>query len=129
VLGDEARENGLKYSLLQRLQVLYRKCGGKSLEHIVFLNTNYRCHRDIVKIFNELLFYNFKIKMSPHDKSNEVKCPLVFVCSSVTSTVDPEVEAQLLLKQVKERCEEIDWRDVCLTTATRTQVYTTFFKA
>lgn len=125
VLGDEARENGLKYSLQQRLQVLYRKCGGKALEHLVFLNTNYRCHRDIVSFFNDLFFYKFKIKMNPYiDSQNpQVKYPLVFVCSSLTTTVDPEVEAELLLEQVKERQEGIDWQDICLTTATRTQVF------
>lgn len=127
VLGEEARENGLKYSLLQRLQVLYKKCGDKASKHMVSLNTNYRCHKDIVNIFNELFFYTSRIKMRPYNASerSQTKYPLVFVCSSLTSKVDYELakrEAQLLLQQVGERWDGTDPRTICLTTATRTQV-------
>lgn len=102
VLGEEARENGLKYSLLERLQVLYRKCGGDALEHMVSLNTNYRCHEDIVRIPNEL-FYDSKIETRPHNAilHPQAKFPLIFVCSSVTSSVDRNLEAELLLKQIR----------------------------
>lgn len=133
VLGDEARENGLKYSLLERLQDLYKKCGGEdALEHnMVELNTNYRCHRDIVKIPNEL-FYGSKIKSRPHEASShpKAKYPLLFVCSSLTSDVDNHLEANVILEQIEDftifhwpdRWGEWDLTKICLTTASKTQV-------
>lgn len=131
VLGEEARENGLKYSLLERLQALYQKYGGCALRHMVSLNTNYRCHEDVMKIPNEL-FYESKIKSHPQDAfpHHMAAYPLVFVCSSLTSEVNHELEAQLLLKEV-ERFVISNWpvnwgkkdpRKVCIVTPSRTQV-------
>ena len=131
MFGEEARENGLKYSLLERLQDLYKKCGGQALDHMVFLNTNYRCHEDIVKIPNQL-FYKKKIKPRPLNAHHhpDATFPLLFICSSVSSTTDNDVEAQLILQQVEKFAVHSwpsDWgrRDltkVCLVTASRTQV-------
>ncbi len=103
MLGEAARENGFKYSLLERLQVLYKKHGGLALQHMVSLNTNYRCHKDLVKIPNEL-FYESNIKScSPHDAFPHPKAafPLIFVCSSLTAEVDCQLEAKILLEQVQ----------------------------
>ena len=132
VLGDEARENGLKYSLQERLQKLYWELGGLALKHMVSLNTNYRCHEDIIQIPNTL-FYEGKIRSSalnaaPHHRA---KFPLVFVCSSLSDEVDCDLEAKLLLDNMEqfvllnwpEGWGERDWNNICLTTASQTQVY------
>lgn len=126
MLGNEARENGLKYSLLERLRTLYEKCGDLALEHMVTLNTNYRCDSEVVKIPNEL-FYESKIKTCAHAPYSE---PMKFVCSSLSAEVDHKLEAQVLLEQVKEFAMSkwpLGWspeeqKSVCLATASRTQV-------
>lgn len=135
MLGEEAREYGLKFSLLERLQDLYQQCGGNALEHMVSLNTNYRCHKEIVKIPSEL-FYESKIKIRPQSASAhpQAKYPLVFVCSALTMGVDNKceanVEANVLLRQL-ENFVVLNWPDswgekdlskICLVTASRTQV-------
>ena len=103
VLGEEARENGLKFSLLERLQILYRKCGGLALDHMVSLNTNYRCCEELIRIPNEL-FYESKIKTkaSPCQLPSMYIYPLKFVCSSITEETDPEYEAMLLLEETRQ---------------------------
>lgn len=131
VLGEQARENGLKYSLLERLKELYLQCGGNALHHMVSLNTNYRCRKEIVKIPSEL-FYDSKIKMHPQNASAhpQAKYPLVFVCSSLTADVDPNLEAKLILQQIKHYVVSLwpvswgrqDLSKICLATASRTQV-------
>ncbi len=131
VLGDEAREHGLKYSLQERLQELYRKLGGLASKHIVSLNTNYRCHESIIQIPNAL-FYEGKIASSALDAvpHHQAKFPLVFVCSSLSGKVDCDLEAKLLLDNMEhfvisnwpDGWGERDW-DICLTTASQTQVY------
>ena len=132
MLGEEARENGLKYSLLERLQVLYDKYGDQASSHIVSLNTNYRCHKDIVEIPNQL-FYENMIKCpqnAHHDHHPDATFPLLFVCSSVSSTTDDELEAQLILQQVEKfavhswpsNWGKRDLTKICLVTASKTQV-------
>ena len=129
MLGEEARENGLKYSLLERLQVLYNECGGQALDHMVSLNTNYRCHKDIVEIPNQL-FYENTIKRPHHDHNPGATFPLLFICSSISSTTDNNVEAQLILQQVEKftvhswpsNWGERDLTKICLVTASKTQV-------
>ena len=131
VLGEETRENGLKYSLLERLQGLYTMHGGLALEHMISLNTNYRCHKDLVEIPNKL-FYDGKIKSHPKDAQPHplAPFPLIFVCSSLTTNVKAELEAQLLLEQI-EKFVLSNWpdcwnkknrKDICLTTASQYQV-------
>ena len=128
VLGEEARENGLKLSLLERLQVLYQKCGGNALKHMVSLNTNYRCHKDIMRICNEL-FYQSEVKIS-HSRHPQIECPLFFVCSSLTSIINLNLEAKLVLEQIKQvvaswpaNWGKMDLTKICFTTASQPQVY------
>ncbi len=131
MLGEKARENGLKYSLQERLQKLYRKLGGLASKHMVSLNTNYRCHENIIQIPNTL-FYEGKIKSSalnapPHHLA---EFPLLFVCSSLTDEVDRDLEAKLLFDYMEhfvisnwpDSWGERDWSNICLTTASQTQV-------
>ena len=131
MLGEVARGNGLKCSLLERLQVLYNECGGQALNHMVSLNTNYRCHEDIMKIPNQL-FYEDKIKPRPFNAHHhpDAVFPLIFVCSSLGPTTDSKMEEQLVLQQAMKFAVHSwpsDWgkRDltkICLVSASRTQV-------
>ena len=131
VLGEEARENGFKHSLLERLQILYKECGDQALSHMASLSINYRCHPDIMKIPNQL-FYENKVKFcpqKPHYHPDAV-FPLLFVCSSLGPTADNVVEAQLILR-LAEKLVVHSWPDnwgardlskACLVTASQTQV-------
>ena len=131
VLGEEARENGLKYSLMERLQELYKQFGGLAVQHMISLNTNYRCHKDLIQIPNDL-FYDSKIHSLPYDASPHPRAafPLIFVCSSTTGQVNSQLEAQVLLEQVQYFAVSHwptswgarDLRKVCLATTSQTQV-------
>ena len=135
MLGEEAREYGLKISLQERLQHLYKKLDGLALKHMVTLDTNYRCHKSIIDISNRL-FYESKIwarseSALPHPKA---EFPLLFVCSSLTEEVDHEYEAKLMVEKMEDfvlsnwptdTWGERDWSKICLTTTTRTQVFVT----
>ena len=110
---------------------MYQKCGGNALKHIVSLNTNYRCHEDVMRIPNDL-FYNSKIKSCSQSASlhPQATYPLLFVCSGLTSDVDHHLEANLLLEQIKRFVIE-SWPEcwgkqeverTCLVTASQSQV-------
>ena len=131
MLGREARENGLKDSLLERLQQLYKELGDRALKHMVSLNTNYRCHPDIIKISRQL-FYRSKIISHPQNASVHplAKHPLVFICSSLTVQAKSKLEARLLLGEVRKYTSSWPacWgkkdgdKNICIVTASRTQV-------
>ena len=128
VLGEEARENGLKYSLLERLGELYKQYGGLALQHMASLNTNHCCHQELVKVPNEF-FYESKIKVAPSNAAEHhlAEYPLVFVCSSLTTEVNLELE---LLQQVRHfvvdnwptSWGEKDLKQICIVTPSQTQV-------
>ena len=109
VLGDEAREHGLKQSLLERLHSHYSELGEKAQGHTVELKTNYRCSGEIMKVPNQL-FYGGSITACPVNAAPHpcFKYPLVFVCSSLTKNVDYELEAKILLRIVHEKIV-CDW--------------------
>ena len=128
MLGEECRENGLKYSLLERLQIHY-KCHG-IVSHHMSLNTNYRCHRDIVEIPNNL-FYDDKVLSCPRNAQPHPSAPfpLLFVCSSLSYDTDEELEANLILQQAMKfvghwptEWGKKDLTKVCLAMASRPQV-------
>ena len=126
MLGEDARENGLKCSLLERLQILYRECGDLALDHMVSLDTNYRCREELIRIPNEL-FYGSKIKTkaSPHQLPSMYTYPLKFVCSSITEETDPNREAMLLLEETRQFIASSRGHfvgEICAVTASRTQV-------
>ena len=132
MLGEEARENGLKFSLLERLQILYRECGGLALNHMVSLDTNYRCREELIQIPNEL-FYESKIKTNTSSEMlpSSYPYPLKFVCSSITEETDPECEAMLLLEETRQfiassRGCPVD--EICAVTASQTQVCSSIAK-
>jgi len=109
VLGDEARKHGLKQSLLERLHSHYSELGEMARGHIVELKTNYRCNKEIMKVPNQLFYGGgltaCPINAEPHPSFPH---PLVFVCSSLTTKVDHELEAKILLRIVHEKIVN-DW--------------------
>lgn len=133
VLGTEARENGLRHSLLERLKMEYEKLGGRAREYSLTLNINHRCHSDILAI-PVTLFYGpmwTKANAIPHPSAQH---PLIFVCSSMSlaSNTDlDELEANLLLTQAMKYVSETTWprewglydpKTICIATSTRAQV-------
>lgn len=124
--------NGLKLSLQERLQNLYKRQGGLALYHMTDLEVNYRCHASIIDIPNQL-FYASQIQSQPVNAKQHhlIEFPLLFVCSSLSSEVDREVEAELLLDSVAHfmlsnwppSWGERDWSKIGLVTASRTQVH------
>lgn len=131
VLGEEAHENGLKYSLLERLSSLYSGLGDAAQEHMVHLNTNYRCHEKIVELPSSL-FYEKRIIPRPIDAQSHPKAryPFVFVCSSLDYNVEPIDEARVLLESLQDfvvRNWPREWgskdlTEVAFVAASRTQV-------
>ena len=131
VLGTEARENGLKYSLLERLKMEYDKIGGRASEYSLTLNINHRCLIDILAIPIKL-FYGCMWECAnvlPHPSARH---PLIFLCSSNSLTLNAdEQEAQLLLTQAMKYVSESTWpkawgvydpKKICIATSTRAQV-------
>ena len=108
MLGDEARKNGLKYSLLERLQCVYEKLSHVSSDHCVTLITNYRCHQEILALPAKLFYPDcaLECKVPATATHPSARYPLLFVCSSLdeeaqsTNSVKNENEARILLKQV-----------------------------
>ena len=107
VLGDEAQENGLGLSLLERLHKRYETLGRVAQQHTVALLTNYRCHSGIL-LLPSSLFYGSTLQCRvPEDSAHpDAPYPLVFVCSSLDASVQSvnkdtdESEARVLLQQV-----------------------------
>lgn len=133
VLGEEAQENGLKASLLERLQSHYKMIGDKTVTLQASLQTNFRCHEHILSFASDL-FYGSHVRTShickriqPHP---DFPYPLVFVCSSkkeisnYESSVNEE-EAVLLFNKLVELstclpdgCKS----NVCVLSSSRGQV-------
>ncbi len=128
VLGDQARENGLKDSLLERLSKLYSSCDAAK-PYMEQLNNNYRCHKEIMAIPNKL-FYNNKIIASKKIEVHPLASyPMMFVCTSLDNKVKPDLESRLLLDEVKKfkkawpaKWPPYDRTDVAFITSSRTQV-------
>jgi len=139
VLGEEAQENGLKSSLLERLQSHYKKIGDKTATLQASLQTNFRCHKHILSFASEL-FYGSHVKTSrickriqPHP---DFPYPLVFVCSSkdkisnYESSVNEE-EAYLLLNKLVElsTClQDSCGGTICVLSSSRGQVHMSVHK-
>ena len=138
VLGDIARKHGLKSSLLERLQNHYKKIGEQATILQATLQTNHRCHVDILE-FASQLFYNSSVRESP--KSKKIKShpdfpySLVFICSSEKEIRNYEHnvntdEAQLLLStlhKILTRWQEADknadvQNGICIVSSSRGQV-------
>ena len=137
VLGDEAQENGLAASLLERLHRLYGALGEAAANHCATLVTNYRCHGDILRLA-EKLFYDLPLqcKVPPSMAHPAIQYPLQFCCSSIDdkirfvgSTIN-EHEAKILLDVITEFAKQwpkaswgpLDPSQMCVMSPSRSQV-------
>ena len=134
VLGDEARENGLAVSLLERLHGLYEKLREATRNHCVNLVTNYRCHQGILELA-EKLFYKLPLncKIPKSSAHPDAPYPLLFFCSSIddkaqsnTNKQEAEIALKLVAKFAKqwptERWGRLDLSQMCFMSPTRSQV-------
>ena len=136
VLGEKPREKGLSVSLLERLEKHYQQVGGNALDYMVQLVTNYRCHKDIMSLSNEL-FYKSLLKSGVQDDSThpDAPFPLIFVCSSINPLQpgeDPvnELEAGVVIEQMskyvrnwpKDRWGTLLPSEICIMSPSRRQV-------
>lgn len=127
VLGDEARENGLKYSLLDRLWKTYQRCDSVAKPYTATLIKNYRCHESILAIPNQLFYCSELTSNVPNNPNGSYS--LFFVCSSLSHTQpSPELEARVLLNEVAHRCSytckerKMELNEISVVTTTQTQV-------
>ena len=139
VLGDEAQENGLAVSLLERLHRLYGTLGEAAADHCATLVTNYRCHGDILRLA-EKLFYDLplqcKVLLSTAHPAAQYQYPLQFCCSSIDdkmqlvgSTIN-ECEATITLDVITEFAKQwpnaswgpLDPFQMCVMSPSRSQV-------
>ena len=96
VLGDETRQSGFKLSLLERLQVQYKKIGETAEKYLVTLSCNHRCHKDILAIPHQLFYTGLQCKAYKAETHPQAPYPLLFVCSNLSpDSCSPEVEAQV----------------------------------
>ncbi|XP_019848953.1 PREDICTED: uncharacterized protein LOC109580354 isoform X2 [Amphimedon queenslandica] len=98
VLGDIARENGLKMSLLERLERQYDEIGGTL--PLIHLDVNYRCHPMLTQFLAEVV-YKYPIK-SAANCSTRTACPCLFHCCHINSDVPSnaiamEIEAKAVI--------------------------------
>ena len=137
VLGEQARKEGFSVSLLERLEKDYHNCGGNAASYIARLQTNYRCHPDILNLA-EKLFYKSPLKsvVPPNSTHPEAPFPLVFVCLDVSQPKpcdNPinEIEAKVIIEQLKKYVPgwpqdswgtKPDSRQICLMSPSRMQV-------
>ena len=132
VLGEEARENGLKVSLLERLNTLYKSIGGNTKSHQADLVHNFRSHELILE-FASQMFYKSTVKPShvtPHIPCHrDFPFPIVFVCTSVKKigNYDQPVnveEAKNLMNMLTQHLRVNEGRQICVMSSSRAQVHT-----
>ena len=126
MLGEKPQKYGLGESLFTRLLDQY----GTQLE-VAVLNTNHRCHEDIVSLARSLFYCN-DLKVADGFKPVRipgVSYPIWFVCSSLqmnNTEVNKDTntdEAKALIQQLQvifKDTKHLD--DVCIMTTNRNQV-------
>ena len=136
VLGDLSRGNGLKMSLLERLEKRYDEIGPKALCYLIQLDINYRCHPVITTLLSNVIYkYPIQSGLSPSKQHPKAKnCPCIFYFSDMTDnlTLDSEyfmkIEADAVINQLKiffsagKSWKDFDLNDVCVMSSFRTQV-------
>ena len=105
--------------------MIYHKYGAVAQPYVITLLKNYRCHKSILAVPNQL-FYRSQLIPNADLQDEGSPYPLFFVCSSLDTTQPrPEFEAQVLLNQVSDwvrRTQSLNIGDVSIVTTTRTQV-------
>ena len=141
VLGDEARDNGLKVSLLERLHAIYNSSPSDFLSetYCATLLNNYRCHRALLSLPSYLFYNSSLVAMPQSDAQLHPMCsdfPLHFICSSLNDEVLEvkeginNMEAEILLDEVVKYVSSWpvhewgcpDLSSLCIMTATSDQV-------
>ena len=137
VLGDEAQENGLAVSLLERLQRQYSAMGATASRYCATLVTNYRCHKDILKLVEKLFYASpLECRVPRTSTHPHARFPLRFVCSSIDDKADAtkcstyEKEASIALEEAarfakdwpEHRWGKQDLSQVCFMSSARSQV-------
>ncbi len=134
VLGKESRENGLKHSILERLQSIYTKIGPAASPYSLTLAVNHRCNNQILEIPRKLFYTNIIANPAIVPPHPDARYPLIFVCSSISEQQSPDlqkIEAEILLnealKYVSRKTWPRNWGPYCndkiaILTTTRTQV-------
>ena len=141
VLGDEARDNGLKLSLLERLHGIYNSPPFKhySETHCATLLNNYRCHGALLSLPSYLFYNSALVTKAQSSAQLHPMCadfPLHFICSSLDDEIlevkegTNELEAEILLSEVTKYISSwpVEWgchvnlSSVCIITATTNQV-------
>ena len=125
-----ARDNGLKVSLLERLEKKYNEIGPSALCYLIKLDINYRCHPVVTSLLCDILYkYPLESNLSP-SKQN-LDCPCFFYCSTVTDdlTFDSrdlmDIEADAVVSRLKHyfrSSEQSTLKDICIMSSFRTQV-------
>ena len=131
VIGKMARENGLKVSLLERLEKRYEEIGANS--HFIQLEISYRCHPSVTCLLSNVL-YKYEIQSDIKEQAGAGSYPCFFYCSNVSndSPTDMklfmEIEANAVVSKLKEHfgsggCTETSsLKDVCIVSSFIAQV-------
>ena len=138
-MGEEAREHGLKKSLLERLEECYHKAGPPLSQHILPLQINYRCHPILTKLLSDVM-YSYPVSCGVSNVFTHPanpQSPCVFHCYSAEKQQSlpfermMELEAEAVIGQVSKYFEEFPhsngWkqcslRDVCIISSNRNMV-------
>ena len=140
VLGEKARENGLKHSLFERLYTLYSKeeLQEVSQTHIATLLTNFRSHHPLLS-FPSYLFYGSALMTVPKTTAQlhpDAGYPFHFICSSLDNEIlevsesSNRRESELILQKVmmfinswpKKEWGRKNLSDICIMATTANQV-------
>lgn len=142
VLGDEAREHGLKISLLERLYSIYDSPDLREVSeaHCATLLTNFRSHHALLSL-PSYLFYGSALDTVADATSSlhpDAHYPIHFVCSDLDEEIIKVTESQnwrevsVVLAEVKKYVDEKNWpiaewgqrnlKDICIMAATANQV-------
>ena len=142
VLGEKARENGLKYSLLERLYTIYSKeeLVEASQTHCATLLTNFRSHHALLSL-PSYLFYSSAL-MTVAEATTQLHPdaghPLHFICTSLDQQVLEVSESinrreiELILDEVNKYVDNWPYKewgeknlsDICIMATTANQVFT-----
>lgn len=129
-MGDGPQEHGLNVSLLERLMNCYRSIGKSAMKYAASWTVNYRSHADLLELPSKL-FYDSQlipcVRRVPYHLA--APYPYLFICSNIENTIrvtsSSEVEAELLLQEVKkftEKYKSWELKDTCIMTPSLKQV-------
>lgn len=130
VLGKEAREYGLKTSLLERLKARYKDIGAKTNILQANLMKNFRCHELILKFASQMFYKSIVIPShitSSIQSHPDFPFPLVFVCTSdeeirnYDQTVN-KGEADILMNMLGQHLQQNKKNNICVMSSSRGQV-------